>query len=204
MIYDITRTICPGTAVWPGDPPVQLTALLSLAAGDLVNLAQLTMGTHTGTHVDAPRHICADGGTVEALSLSALVGPAMVLDFSACAEVSPRQLAASLPEGCQRLLLRTIPLSESGGMPSQWCAISPEAAASLVQRGILLVGVDAPSVDVADVGAGPVHRALLQAGVVVVEGLALEGITPGAYDLVCLPLKLRGGDGAPARAILIE
>jgi len=203
MIHDITQPIWAGMPVWPGDPAVRLEAVLLREAGDAVNLTRLTLGVHTATHADAPRHLLDQGAGAEALPLTSLVGPCWVADASASDEITMAQLASLVPPDCRRLLLRTLPRSEVGETPLCWGALSAEAAAWLVERGLLLLGSDAPSVDRPEAGAGPVHRALLQAGVVVVEGLALEGIVVGEYDLVCLPLKLCGADGAPARAILI-
>lgn len=202
MIYDITQPISAGMPVWPGDPPVRLEAALSRQTGDAVNLTRLCMGVHTATHVDAPRHLDDQGVSVEALPLSALLGPCWVADVSAGDEITEAQLAALTPPGCRRLLLRTLH-SAQRDCPRGWAALTAEAAAWAVASGLTLLGSDALSLDRPEAGAGVAHRTLLSAGLVVVEGLCLEGIAVGAYDLICLPLKLCGADGAPARAILI-
>lgn len=204
IIHDVTQAIWSGMAVWPGDPVVRVTDVLSLQTGAPVNLGRLEMGTHSGTHVDAPRHVLVHGASAESLSLEALIGPARLMDVSDEGLVSVSRIASELPCGCQRLILRTVRRACCEAGELSWNALSHEAACWLVDRGLLLLGTDAPSIDLIEAGAGPVHQLLLGAGIVVVEGLALGDIAPGAYDLICLPLKLRGADGAPARALLIE
>jgi arylformamidase len=191
-IFDITLPLGPATPRYPGDPPVEV-APLSHADGEArFALSRLTLGTHAGTHVDPPAHLLPGAATVDALPLDALVGPARLVEVDAGRAVLPEDLAI-VPRRTRRLLLRT------GGQP-----LTPEAARALVTRGVRLVGVDGLSVDPIDgEGPAPAHHALLAAGVVIVEGLALAAVPPGRYTLVCLPLRLAGGDGAPARAVLI-
>jgi len=189
---DVTRTLAPGMAGYPGDPPVELRPVHSTDRGDAWSVGRLTLGTHAGTHVDAPRHLFADGPSVDRLPLAALVGPARVLDCAGRpvtrARVGPPRL-----RGARRLLLRT-DRRRGGGL-------TLPAARALVRSGIRLVGIDALSIERSGDDL-PVHRCLLGAGVVILEGLDLTGVAPGPYDLVCLPLKLLGGDGAPARVLL--
>lgn len=190
-IIDISQPLGPATPVYPGDPPVEVTALSHADGVEGFALARLALGTHTGTHVDPPAHVLPGGATVDALPLHSLIGPALLRDVALARPVT----AADLPRTSRRiprLLLRT------GGMP-----LTEDAARALVARGVRLVGVDGLSVAPMEAPA-PVHRVLLAAGVVIVEGLALAGVAPGRYTLVCLPLRLVGGDGAPARAVLIE
>lgn len=188
-IIDITLPLGPDTPVYPGDPPVEVTRLREAGAGDQYALSRLTLGSHSGTHVDPPAHFLPGGATVDALPLAPLLGPALVVDVAVGRPVLAQDLAPYLP--AERLLLRT------GGMP-----LTPAAARAVVAAGVRLVGVDGLSVAPAE-APGEVHRILLEAGVVIVEGLALAAVAPGAYTLVCLPLKVQGGDGAPARAVLI-
>jgi arylformamidase len=188
-MIDITLPLGPDTPVYPGDPPVEVVRLREAGAGDAFALSRVTLGSHSGTHVDPPAHFLPGGATVDALPLAPLIGPAVVADVAHGRPVTAADLAPFLP--AVRLLLR------SGGMP-----LTPEAARAVVAVGVRLVGVDGLSVAPPE-APGEVHRILLAAGVVIVEGLALAGVTPGRYTLICLPLKLTGGDGAPARAVLI-
>jgi arylformamidase len=188
---DVTRTLAPGMAVYPGDPAVKLTAVRSTDRGDACSVGRLILGTHAGTHVDATRHLFAAGPSVDRLALAALVGPARVLD---CAgrPVTRDRVAPPRLRGATRLLLRTDRAPVGLTLP---------AARTLVRSGARLVGIDAPSIERSGHDL-PVHRCLLAAGIVILEGLDLTGVAPGPYDLVCLPLKLLGGDGAPARVLL--
>ncbi|MHB8575408.1 MAG: cyclase family protein [Dehalococcoidia bacterium] len=191
-IIDITQPIAPGMPVYPGDPAVRLEAWASRGAGDPFNVTVLHMGTHTGTHIDAPAHCIEGGTTVEALSLDVLCGRVHVLAVSAGSTRWPERI----PPDCTRLLLRT-------AGDGAWFGMDEAAARGLVARRIRLIGIDRLSIARADAEL-PVHGLLLAAGVAIVEGLALEQVAEGSYHLYCLPLALRGADGAPARAVLVE
>ena len=188
-MIDISRRIEPGMVIYPGDPPLAMESALARSRGDVANVTRLALGTHTGTHVDAPVHFLDGGAGVEALPLDALVGPALVVDAVApfAALDAPALAALDLPEGTERLLLRGAP--EDG--------LTAGAARLLVDRGIRLVGVDRLTV-----GDEAAHRILLGAGVVALEGLELSRAAPGPWRLICLPLLIPGADGAPARAVL--
>lgn len=191
---DISMPLSPDTPVYPGDPRVVIERL-SEASGDTFALSRLTLGSHAGTHVDPPAHGIPGGGSVDTLPLAACIGPAFVLDVTSDgAAIAPHELVA-LPAGTERLLLRT------GGPLLGGRTLSPAAAAYLVERGVRLVGIDALSIEPAD-ASGEVHRILLAAGVVILEGLDLAQAPPGTSMLICLPLKVADGDGAPARAVL--
>jgi arylformamidase len=162
--------------------------------GDPADVSRLVLGTHAGTHVDPPSHFFPGGATVDALALDVLVGPVIVADLTAAGTVGRAALESlSLPDGTTRLLLKTE--RDSG-------ALTGDGAQWLVDRGVVLVGADTLSIE-PETDAYPVHRILLGAGVVIVEALDLTGVAPGSYQLVCLPLRIAGGDGAPARAVLI-
>lgn len=208
-IYDITLAISPQLPVWPGDPPFRLERIQSMEAGAHDNVSRLDMGVHTGTHVDAPYHFIQDGRTAESLSLEVLTGPALVVRIPdevtrITAEVMER---AHLPSGVERLLFRTSNSALWGQGAREFhtgfVAIPADGAEWLVQHGVKLVGVDYLSVSPYK-NSIPTHRTLLQAGVVILEGLDLSAVPPGKYNLYCLPLKLVGSDGAPARAILTK
>ncbi len=203
MIYDISLPISNDLPVWPGDPTVRIVRDDSLPA-----VSEITLSSHTGTHVDAPAHFIAGGATVDQLPLDALVGPAWVVYLPGPGPITADQLAAAdIPDGPIRLLLRT---DNSGRNALVWAfetdfvALAPDAADWLLARGIRLVGIDAPSIEPLITRGDPVHHTLLGAGVVIVENLDLTDVAPGAYRLACLPLRIVGGDGAPARAILIR
>jgi arylformamidase len=208
-IFDISLSISPEMPVWPGDPPVELEKIESMDAGAHANVSRLSAGVHIGTHVDAPHHFLNDGRTIEQLSLDVLTGPCYVLQLPDGVEAITAEAleGMSFPEDTKRILFGT---SNSRfwsrgetEFQEDFVAVTEDGAEWLVKHGIQLVGVDYLSV--APFGDSvPTHRVLLQAGVVVVEGLDLSAVPRGFYDLYCLPLKLHGAEGAPARAILIQ
>lgn len=207
-VVDLTLGVEHGGLVWPGDPPVEVEPWSLTARGDASNVSALRLGSHTGTHVDPPAHLLDGGMTVDRLPLDAMVGPATVVDLRGVrGPLADAHLDAALPEGpVERVLLRTdnsslwdAPLD---AVPPSWVALSEDAARWMVWRGVRLVGFDFLSVDALDAEGLPVHRVLLGAGVVLVEGLDLRAAEPGQHQLACLPLKLVGGDGAPARCVL--
>ncbi len=214
-VWDITMPLWPGMPVYPGDPAVELTPVARLEAGDVAAVARFCLGTHTGTHVDPPSHFIAGAATVDELPLEALVGLAEVVDCRLPAtagatqaganerEIGVAALAAVVPERARRLLIRTGggELWDAPGFPVDFPGLTLEAARWLAARGMLLVGIDRYSIAPFD-DPLPAYEALLRAGVVVVVGLDLRAVAPGRYRLACLPLRLRGGDGAPARAVL--
>jgi arylformamidase len=193
MIIDISLPIGPDTPVWPGDPPVLVEPVARVDAGDPADVSRLTLGTHTGTHVDPPAHFVPGAATVDVLPLDVLVGPAVVAQFTAGPIDRAALESLALPEGSTRLLLKT------GGDAG---ALTADGARWLVERGVRLAGADTLSIEPAS-DRYPVHQILLGAGVVIVEGLDLADAAAGSYQLVCLPLRIVGGDGAPARAVLI-
>jgi arylformamidase len=208
-IYDISLTVTPGLPVWPGDPVIVLNRVSKMEEGEHNNVSQFAMSAHAGTHVDAPFHFIADGKTIERLSLDALVGPAQVVELPAdCELITADDLrGAGIAEGVQRVLLKTRNSGYWGqsGLPFQteFVALAPDGAKYLVERGVKLIGIDYFSI--APYGDSiPTHRTLLGAEMVILEGTDLSKVAPGMYTLYCLPLKLGGSDGAPARAILVE
>jgi arylformamidase len=204
MIIDISRTLSPAIAVWPGDTPFSLSTSLSLAGGAIVNLTTLTLSAHTGSHIDAPYHFQQAGATVEALSLEPYWGPAQVVTVS-------QEEGGLLPEAfagydlrrAPRLLVRSACSEmDPGVFPSAFVYPTPELAAILSQQGVILYGSDAPSMDAADSKTLAGHHALAAHDVAILEGLDLSRVADGLYELVALPLKIAGGDGSPVRAAL--
>jgi arylformamidase len=202
---DVTTPLRPGMPVYEGDPPVALERVAGLASGGVCNLSRLDFSLHSGTHIDAALHFIDGAPGVEATPLDALIGDAYVADATA---VSGQIDAAALrglqiPAGCKRVLFKTTNsgLWESDAFSRDFVALTADAARELVRRGVRLAGIDylsiAPFADPA-----PTHVALLEAGVVVLEGLDLRSVQPGPYRLLCLPLLVPGADGAPARTLL--
>lgn len=207
QIYDVSLGITPTMPVWPGNPGVELVRVNDMNAGANSNVSRLALGVHTGTHVDAPAHFFNGAAGVETLPLSVLLGPALVIHLPAINRVTAAALeGAGIPVGTERLLIRTRnSMYWANGdteFHTDYVAVAEDAADWLVQRQIKLVGVDYLSVAPWK-ESHPTHEALLRANVVVVEGLNLSAISPGNYRLICLPIKLVGSDGAPARAVLL-
>jgi len=208
VILDVSLGIGPDMLTWPGDPPVEIDPAKRLAKGDPANVSELRLGTHTGTHVDPPFHFIDGGPTADALDLDVLVGPAVVADLRhAGPSITPADLdALNLPAGTTRVLFRTpnseLWTSKTVRFPDSYTALTPESARWCVDRGIRLVGTDFLSIEQRGAPGHPTHVALLKAGAIILEGLDLSRIDPGAYELFVLPLKVLDGDGAPARAIL--
>ena len=207
--YDITLTISPDLPVWPGDPPIRLERVEKIEEGANANVSQITMGVHTGTHVDAPYHFLGDeGATVEKLSLRILTGRAYVLELGSDVEHITRAVLvqAEIPPRTRRLLFKTRNSAywtrADHTFQEDFAGLTEDGAQFLVDRGVKLVGVDYLSVAPFK-QSRPTHEILLRAGVVIVEGLNLSQVSQGRYTLYCLPLKLAGSDGAPARAILV-
>jgi arylformamidase len=205
--YDISVVISPDMPTWPGHPEVVLERFKKLEEGGSSNVSILTMSVHAGTHVDAPFHFLQDGKSVDRLSLKTLTGRAYVLHLPVVKSIDAEVLdRAEIPPRTRRLLLRTEnsrfwARNEKEFNPG-FVGLTADGAEYLVRRGVKLLGVDYLSVAPYK-EARPTHEVLLKAGVVIVEGLDLSEVSQGRYTLYCLPLKLEGCDGAPARAILV-
>lgn len=205
--YDITLTISPSIPVWPGDPPVHIERVKEISKGDSVTLSQLAMGLHTGTHVDAPEHFLGNGITVEQLPINILVGRVYVLHLPDADLITASMLeAAEIPPRTRRILFKTRNsdywAKKTPEFQTDFVAISPDAAQYLVDHSFKLVGIDYLSIAPYK-NSHPAHEILLKAGIVILEGVDLSKVTPGRYTLHCLPLKIAGAEGAPARAILV-
>ncbi|HEX9616711.1 MAG TPA: cyclase family protein [Anaerolineales bacterium] len=205
--YDISLSISPDLPTWPGDPPIVLERVDKIEEGANNNVSRLDMSVHTGTHVDAPFHFLPDGKTVEQLKLNQLTGRVYVLNLPDADLITEAVLEkAQIPPRTRRVLFKTRNSEywarQERSFQTEFVALSPDGAHYLVQRGVKLVGVDYLSVAPYK-QSKLTHEILLKAGVVVVEGLDLSEVSQGRYTLFCLPLKLVGSDGAPARAILV-
>jgi arylformamidase len=200
---DISLPLTGGMVTWPGDPPVTIERFEEIAAGGAANVSRLAMGAHTGTHIDAPVHFIPGAPGVDSMPLEATIGPARVISVEDPVSVKPAELERHAVQPGERLLLRT---RSSGRPPNEFTEdfvyISREGAHHLVERGVRTVGIDTLSVGGFRQDAVETHVILLQAGVWIIEGLDLSGVTPGRYELCCLPLRIVGADGAPARAVV--
>jgi arylformamidase len=204
-LVDVSVLLAPGLATYPGNPPFEMSPVKRVADGGSSNVSRLVLGTHTGTHVDAPRHFFDDKGGVDALALDLLVGRARVIDLPHRGGITEAHLAAAGLREDLRVLLRT-PNSalwnSTDGFHNEYTYLTEGGARFLVDQGVKVVGIDYLSIEQFKKPGAPAHRALLGNGVVIIEGLNLSDAEPGAYEMYCLPLKIKDADGAPARVVL--
>ena len=204
--HDITRPLHAALAPWPGDTPFDFRLTWRMDAGAPVNVGAVTMGTHNGTHADAPHHFLPDGARIDALDPALYLGPALVADVSGAGWSIPPDALGDAPRhfqaGVTRLLLRTGAWPDSTRFPARIPTLAPGVPAWLGGQGVRLLGLDVPSVDDIESKDLPVHHALAAAGVHILESLDLSGVPPGVYELIALPLRIAGGDAAPVRAVL--
>jgi arylformamidase len=200
-IFDVSVPVRPGMIIYEGDPDLELERWESMADGATANISRLSLGVHTGTHVDAPLHFLDDAPGTEVIELSKLIGPAVVVDGLALDGAIDADALAGLgiPEGAERVLLKTpnSRLWESNTFTPDFVRLDGSGARWVVERGVAAIGIDFLSI-----GDHEAHRVLLSAGVVPLEGLDLREVEPGEYELICLPLRIEGSDGAPARVVL--
>lgn len=203
--WDVSMPLFEGTPTFPGDPTFSHRPVRSVDRGDAYSVSALSFGSHAGTHVDPPCHFIAGGASVDQLDLEVLNGPCWVADVPPdVRSVGPKE-AAELPAGTSRVLFRT---SNSPRWRTKleffpdYVAVSEDGARELVRRKVRMVGVDALSVESDPSGRFPVHHLLLGKEILIIEGLMLAEVPPGEYELHCLPLDLKGGDGGPARVVL--
>jgi arylformamidase len=203
VLYDITRPVYVGVPVWPGDADFQLDWTRRIRDGASVNLSELRLSTHTGTHADAPFHAADDGSPVGELPLAPFVGDALLLGVEGWPKISADRLRPLLArQPCARLLYRTGCWTEPNRFPDRVPALEPAAVELLAERGVSLVGTDAPSVDPLDSKDLPAHHALRAAGMQNLESLLLDDVPPGRYTLIALPLRLLEAEASPIRAVL--
>jgi arylformamidase len=202
---DVSVPLFSGMVNWPGDPAVSIEPIKEIAKGGSSNVSVISMGAHTGTHMDAPRHFFTGGTGLDKMPLEATIGPARVIAIKNRKRITFEELRGHRIRRGERILFKT------PGSAARWrkrefdrnyVSISPEAALYLAERGVRTVGIDYLSVGGYKTDGAETHRALLGAGVWIIEGLNLSGVEPGSYDLMCLPLRILDADGAPARAVL--
>ncbi len=208
-IFDVSLTVHEGMAVWPGEPPVVLNRRTKIEEGAHANVSFMSLGAHTGTHVDAPFHFIADGSKVDEMPLDVLVGPAQVVEVPDSVKVINAEVIAGLKiaDEPKRLLFKTSNSRywdlKTDEFHTDFVGIDLSASEELVKRGFQLVGIDYLSASPYKISK-PTHDELLGARMIIIEGLDLRKVNAGFYNLYCLPLKLRGADGAPARVILTQ
>jgi len=208
QVYDISVTLRTGGLIYPGNHPISITSQQAISKGAGANVSRLDLGSHSGTHVDAPKHFFDDGAGVDEMSLDVLMGPCRLLAFAdAVTSIGEAELKAHDLAGVTRVLLKTRNsswlASGSTEFHPDYTYVAPDGAEYLAALGVQLVGVDYLSVEQFHSGHHRTHRTLLDRGIVIVEGLLLSDPPAGDYELVCLPIKFAGLDGAPARAVLI-
>ena len=203
-IYDISRPLAPGMAVWPGDQPFEHDWTLRIADGAAVNVSAVTLSVHTGTHADAPYHVDDAGRTSEQLPLEACVGPATVVDRRDVDVLAPDDLADLDFVQTERLLIKTATSDlDDETWPERFLTVAPETAELLGSEGVQLVGLDSPSVDPEASKTLDAHHVLARQGIVHLENLWLRDVPAGEYWFAALPLRLEGADAAPVRAVLL-
>ncbi len=203
-LIDVTLRLSPALPTYPGNAPFQIEPVKRVADGASSNVSVLRVGTHAGTHVDAPRHFFDQGAGVDALPLEILIGRTRVIELPTRRAIGPDAFARIDLRDDIRLLIRTLnsTLWQSKEFTSEFAALTEAGARYLVDQGLKLVGIDYLSIEEFKKPGAPAHHVLLSSGVIVVEGLNLLDVEPGIYDMYCLPLAVVGGDGAPARVVL--
>jgi arylformamidase len=202
---DISVTLRNGMPQWPGDEPFQITMAEEIRNGGSVNLCQISGSAHTGTHMDAPRHFIDGGQTLDTMPFSATVGRARVIEIRDPQAIRRSELERYAIQSGERILFKTAnsrELWKLRGFQQKFVSIPPETAEYLASAALMTVGIDYLSVGPFGESGAETHRILLRAGIWIIEGLNLDGVEPGEYDFVCLPMKIENSDGAPARAIV--
>ena len=202
---DVSVTVRHGMPHWPGNPPIVLERSMELGRGDDCNLSHLAMGVHSGTHIDGPVHFVHEAAGVDEMPLTATMGAARVIEITHPTEITPEELSGHAIQAGERVLFRTLNSPrcwQSEEFVEDFVYLSEQAAAYLAQTGVRAVGIDYLSVGGYRADGAKIHRLLLDAGIWIIEGLDLSAVQAGSYEMICLPVKLHGSDGAPARAIL--
>jgi arylformamidase len=209
-MIDVSLPIGPDMLVWPGNPGVEIAPNQRIADGDDANVSRLSIGTHTGTHVDPPVHFVEGAAGIDRVPVEVLFGRCVVADARGLrGQLGPTELESlGIPAGTDRVLLRSdnseLWRHEAVSFPDEYVCLSPEGANWVVGSGIRLIGVDFLSVEKKGAPGHPTHVELLSNGVVIVEGLDLGDVEPGGYTLAVLPLRIVDGDGGPARAVVLD
>ncbi len=203
-IFDISPTISESIAVWPGDTPMRREILCDIKSGSNIDLSTLHSTVHIGAHADAPRHYHPEGVTIEQVTLAPYIGPCFVHSIIGRSLIEPEDCQKPIASGMKRILFRTDSFPDQDHFNENFTAFSPEALDVLGRAGVILVGIDTPSVDPFSSKSLPAHQMLRKYGIANLEGLILSQVQDGEYELIALPLKLHGFDASPVRAVLRE
>ena len=202
-LWDITPAIDTATPVWPGDTPVGIERVWKMEAGSPVNVARVTLSPHTGAHTDAPLHYDEQGAAIGAVPLDAYLGRCRVIHcIGASPVVTPEHVAASLAGVPPRVLLRTYERAPLAAWDSAFCAVAPETIDLLASHGVKLIGIDTPSLDPQISKTMDAHHRIRAHRMAILEGVVLDAVSPGDYELIALPLKFATLDASPVRAVL--
>ena len=201
-IWDITPTVSAALPVWPGDTPFSATTTWAIGEGCPVRVSQLAMSTHTGAHCDAPSHYDVDGAGIDAVPLSAYIGACRVIDCVGASRVLPSHVQGHLDALPPRVLLRTYSRAPTTAWDPDFASVDPATIGLLAAHGVRLIGIDTPSLDVQTSKTMDAHHAVRKHGMAILEGVVLDAVPPGDYELIALPLKLAGMDASPVRAVL--
>ena len=202
---DVSVTVRNEMPHWPDNPPIVLQRVMDIERGDACNLSHLAMGVHSGTHMDGPVHFFHGAGGLDEMPLDATMGEARVIEIGDPREITVQELRKHEPRPGERLLFRTsnsVRCWQANGFVEDFVGISERAAGYLAEARVRTVGVDYLSVGGYFADGPKIHRILLEAGIWIIEGLDLSAVAGGRYEMICLPVKIHGSDGAPARAIL--
>lgn len=202
MLWDISPTISAGIPVWPGDTPFEASPTWEIKDGCPVHVSRMTMTTHLGAHADAPSHYDPTGRAIDAVDLAPYLGPCRVIHCIGVDLVRPQDIAARLEGTPPRVLLRTYASAPQTAWDPAFPAIAADTIALLASKGVILVGTDAASLDPQDSKSLAAHHAVRRHGLAILEGIVLDQVPAGDYELIALPLKLAGLDASPVRAIL--
>jgi len=203
-IIDITHLLSNSIAPWPGDTPFDFRFVARIRDGSSCNVGKLTCSIHTGTHLDSPLHYNDAGAAIDALPLDTFIGPARVFQAQNQAIIHRAVFAGLDARATPRVLVRTNHCDDKTVFPDRIPTLAPDVPRWLGEQGVKLIGLDLPSVDQVDSKTLPIHHALDDAGIIILENLDLRQVATGRYDLVALPLRIAGADGSPVRAVLVE
>ncbi|MEW6335575.1 MAG: cyclase family protein [Thermodesulfobacteriota bacterium] len=203
---DVSMTLKSGMLHWPGDPPVRIERVRDMDRADTVNLSKITMGAHSGTHIDAPAHFLKGERGTDDIPFASLIGPARVIEIASAGAITGEDLERNRIRRGERILIKTInseaKLLRRKAFTRDFVPVGADAADYMVARGLRTVGIDYLSIGGYKKDGRHVHSRLLAAGILIIEGLDLSDVPAGRYDMICLPIRIFNGDGAPARVVL--
>ncbi len=202
LIYDISPPISPALAVWPGDTPFQEQRTWAIEGDGVVNVSRITLSTHTGAHADAPLHYDRTGLAIGEVAVERYLGPCRVVHVLGTSRVTLAQVQAALADCPPRVLFRTYQSAPQDYWDNNFASIAADLIEHLAAQGVVLVGIDTPSIDPETSKTLDAHHAVCAAGMSILEGLVLDAVPAGDYELIALPLRFKNLDASPVRAVL--